>query len=78
MTKEAKNIRKIKILKGLEKAYEKMLEFKKEKNSEIVIIRENKIVKIKPQPYILESLAVNLIINTNPQHKLRICLFFSL
>jgi len=48
MTKEAKNIRKNKILKGLEKAYEKMLEFKKEKNSEIVIIRENKIIKIKP------------------------------
>ena len=48
MTKEVKNNRKTKILKGLEKAYEKMLEFKKEKNSEIVIIRENKIVKIKP------------------------------
>lgn len=48
MTKEAKNIRKTKILKGLEKAYEKMLEFKKEKNSEIVVIRENKIVKLKP------------------------------
>ena len=48
MTKEAKNIRKTKILQGLEKAYEKMLEFKKEKNSEIVVIREIKIVKIKP------------------------------
>ena len=49
MTKEVKNNRKTKILKGLEKAYEKMLEFKKEKNSEIVIIRENKIIKVKPQ-----------------------------
>lgn len=29
MTIEAKNIRKAKILKGLEKAYEKMIEFKK-------------------------------------------------
>ena len=48
MTKEAKNIRKNKILKGLEKAYEKMIEFKKEKNSKIVIIQENKIVEIKP------------------------------
>jgi hypothetical protein len=38
---------KIKILKGLEKAYEKMLEFKKEKKSELVIIQNNKIVKIK-------------------------------
>jgi hypothetical protein len=39
---------KIKILKGLEKAYEKLLEFKKSKNSELVILRDNKIVKIKP------------------------------
>ncbi len=40
---------KIKILKGLEKAYEKLLEFKKTKNSELVILRDNKIVKIKPE-----------------------------
>lgn len=39
---------KIKILKGLEKAYEKLIEFKKAKNSELVIIRDKKIVKIKP------------------------------
>jgi hypothetical protein len=38
-----------KILKGLEKVYEKLLEFKKTKNSELVIIRENKIVRIKPE-----------------------------
>ena len=37
-----------KILKGLEKVYEKLLEFKKAKNSELVILRDNKIVKIKP------------------------------
>ena len=37
-----------KILKGLEKAYEKLIEFKKQKNSDLVIIRNNKIVKIKP------------------------------
>ena len=48
MTKEAKNNRKTKILKGLEKAYEKMLEFKRKNNSEVVIMREDKIVKIKP------------------------------
>jgi len=48
MTKDAKEIRKNKILKGLETAYEKMLDFKRQKNSEIVIIRNNKIVKIKP------------------------------
>ncbi|SHM07229.1 hypothetical protein SAMN05444267_103337 [Chryseobacterium polytrichastri] len=48
MTKEAKDERRNKILKGLEQAYEKMLDFKRKSNSEIVIIRENKIVKIKP------------------------------
>jgi hypothetical protein len=36
------------ILIGLEKAYEKLIEFKKSKNSEWVIMRDNKIVKIKP------------------------------
>lgn len=39
---------KIKILKGLEKVYERLLEFKKLKNSELVVLRDNKIVKIKP------------------------------
>lgn len=48
MTTENKIERRDKILKGLEKAYEKMLEFKKKNNSEIVVIRENKIVKIRP------------------------------
>lgn len=48
MTKEAKDERRTKILKGLEQAYEKMLDFKRKSNSEVVVIRENKIVKIKP------------------------------
>ena len=48
MKTENKIERREKILKGLEKAYEKMLEFKRKNNSEIVIIKENKIVKIKP------------------------------
>jgi hypothetical protein len=48
MTTEAKIERRNKIIKGLELAYEKMVQFKKQKNSEIVIIRENKIVWIKP------------------------------
>ena len=39
---------KLKILKGLEKVYEKLIEFKKLKNSELVVLRNNKIVKIKP------------------------------
>jgi len=50
MTTTEKHIEeKNKILKGLEKVYEKLLEFKKTKNSELVILRDNKIVKIKPE-----------------------------
>lgn len=40
---------KNKILKGLEKVYEKLLEFKKLNNSVLVVLRDNKIVKIKPE-----------------------------
>ena len=47
MTTETKIETRNKILKGLEKAYEKMIDFKKERNSELVIIQDNKIVKIK-------------------------------
>jgi hypothetical protein len=45
---EIQNEEKLKILKGLEKVYEKLLEFKKAKNSELVILKNNKIVRIKP------------------------------
>ncbi len=38
-----------KILKGLEKAYDKLIEFKKQKNSELVIMKNGQIVKIKPE-----------------------------
>lgn len=38
---------KEKILAGLDKVYEKLLQFKKESNSELVIIKDNKIQKIK-------------------------------
>lgn len=38
-----------KILIGLEKAYERLLEFKKQKNSELVVMKGDKIVKIKPE-----------------------------
>jgi len=40
---------KNRILKGLEKVYEKLVEFKKAKNSEMVVLRDNKIVKLKPE-----------------------------
>lgn len=37
-----------KILLGLEKVYERLIEFKRQKKSEIVILKDGKIVKIKP------------------------------
>ena len=40
---------KNRILKGLEKVFERLLEFKKTKNSELVVLRDNKIVRIKPE-----------------------------
>lgn len=39
---------KNRILKGLEKVYEKLLAFKKAKKSKLVVLRNNKVVKIKP------------------------------
>ena len=47
MTPETKIENRNKIVKGLEKAYEKILIFKKEHKSDLVIIQNNKIVKIK-------------------------------
>ncbi len=38
-----------KILKGLELTYAKLLEFKKEKKSVLVVMEGEKIVKIKPE-----------------------------
>jgi hypothetical protein len=37
-----------KILVGLEKVYEKLIEFKKQKKTELVILKDGKIVKVKP------------------------------
>lgn len=48
MTPIEKSIeRKNKILLGLEIAYQKLLEFKKQKNSELVVLKNNKVIKIK-------------------------------
>lgn len=38
-----------KIVKGLEIGYGRLIEFKKEKNSVLVIMKGDKIVKIKPK-----------------------------
>jgi len=40
-----------KIILGLEKSYKKLLEFKKQKKSELVILKDNKIVRIKPEQF---------------------------
>ena len=42
---------KNKIMRGLELTYERLLEFKKQKNSPLVVLRDNKIVKIKPENF---------------------------
>ena len=50
MTQEDKQIEfRDKIVKGLEIVYEKLIEYKKEKNSKLVIMQGDKIVKIKPK-----------------------------
>ena len=37
-----------KLIKGLELTYQRLLEFKRAKNSVLVIIKDGKIVKVKP------------------------------
>lgn len=37
-----------KLLVGLEVAYARMLEMKRQKNSEVVVMREGKIMRVKP------------------------------
>ena len=48
-TIEKQKEEKSKILLGLEKVYEKLIEFKKQKKSVLVIMQNDKIVKIKPE-----------------------------
>lgn len=40
---------KDKILVGLDKVYERLIEYKKQKNSELIIMKDHKIVRIKPK-----------------------------
>jgi len=47
MADKQKEINK-KIVEGLEKAYQKMIEFKKQKNTDLVILQDGKVVKVKP------------------------------
>ena len=40
--------RQKKIMEGLEKVYEKLIEFKKKMKSELVILKDDEIVRMKP------------------------------
>jgi|1048.fasta_scaffold12373_1 hypothetical protein len=42
---------KDKVLKGLELSFQKLLEFKKQKNSPLVVMRNGKIVKIMAEDF---------------------------
>jgi hypothetical protein len=37
-----------KILEGMDKVYEKLIEFKRKMNSDLVVLKDDKIVRIKP------------------------------
>ena len=36
------------ILEGMDIVYEKLIEFKRKMNSELVILKDNKIIRVKP------------------------------
>ena len=38
-----------KIAQGLEEAYQKMVKFKKQKNSPVIVSRDGKVIEIKPE-----------------------------
>ena len=46
------NQRVDKIQKGLDLAFAKLLEEKKAKNSKLIILRNNKIVSVKPEEFV--------------------------
>ena len=48
MTPEQQLERQDKIVAGLKIAYTRMLEFKRRKNSEVIVARDGKIMRIKP------------------------------
>ncbi|WP_202703472.1 hypothetical protein [Flavobacterium sp. UGB4466] len=43
-----RTVNQTKILEGMDKVYDKLIEFKKKMNSEIIILKDNKIVRVKP------------------------------
>ncbi|CAN5513275.1 hypothetical protein BH11BAC2_BH11BAC2_11600 [soil metagenome] len=43
-----RSLNQTKILEGMDKVYENLIAFKKKMNSELVILKDNKIIRIKP------------------------------
>ncbi len=48
MNYKARTENQAKIIAGMDKVYEKLVEFKRKINGEIVILKDNKIVRVKP------------------------------
>ncbi len=48
MKKHKKTEQEIKILEGMEQVREKLIAFKKRMNSELVILQDNKVIRVKP------------------------------
>lgn len=48
MKKHKRTSTQSKILKSMDKVYEKLIEYKRKTNSELVILQDGKIVRIKP------------------------------
>jgi hypothetical protein len=50
-TKDKHEILRNKILEGLEISYRKLLAYKKRNNQELVIMKDDKIVRVKPEDF---------------------------
>ena len=48
MKTHKRTLNQTKIIEGMDKVYEKLIEFKRKMNSELVILKDNKIIRIKP------------------------------
>ena len=48
MEKHKRTYNQTKILEGMDKVYEKLIEFKRRMNSELVILKDDKITRVKP------------------------------
>ncbi|MCL6461121.1 MAG: hypothetical protein I4O51_04535 [Flavobacterium micromati] len=48
MKEYKRSLNQQKIIDSMSKVYEKLIEFKKKSNSELIIMKDNKIVSVKP------------------------------